>query len=203
VRAVTPPRLETSRGPIEAGAVIVCAGDDFRTLYADRIAAYGLTRCKLQMLRAAPPDGFTLGVPVMTDLSLVRDLGYAELPEAAPLRRRLEQEQPEHLAHGVHLIAVRSADGSLVIGDSHHYAATPDPFSQERVDSLILNEYAAVFGHRPVTTERWTGTYASAPDRLMLIDAPEPRVRIAIVTSGTGASTGFAIGEEVVRDLFG
>ncbi len=37
----------------------------------------------------------------------------------------------------------------------------------------------------------------------MLMDAPGPRVRIAIVTSGTGASTGFAIGEEVVRDLFG
>ena len=203
VRSASPPRLETSRGPIEAAAVIHCPGDDFHSLHADRIAAYGLTRCKLQMLRVLPPAGFALSVPVMTDLSLVRYLGYAELPEAAPLRARLEAEQEEHLAHGVHLIAVRSADGSLVVGDSHHYAATPDPFAREQVDELILDEYEAVFGHRPVVTERWTGTYASAPDRLMLMDAPEPLVRIAIVTSGTGASTGFAIGEEVVRDLFG
>jgi D-hydroxyproline dehydrogenase subunit beta len=203
VRAAAPPRLETSRGPVDADAVIVCAGDDFHTLYPERIAAYGLTRCKLQMLRAVAPPGFALQSPVMTDLSLARYLGYAELPEAAPLRARLAAEQAAHLAHGIHLIAVQSADGSLVIGDSHHYAATPDPFSLEEVDRLILDEYEAVFGHRPLTTERWIGTYASAPDRLMLMDAPEPRVRIAIVTSGTGASTGFAIGEEVVRDLFG
>ena len=203
VRAATPPRLETSSGPVEAEAVIVCPGDDFTTLHADRLAAYGLTRCRLQMLRARPPASFALSAPVMTDLSLVRYLGYAELPEAAALRVRLAAEQGAHLAHGIHLIAVQSADGSLVIGDSHHYAATPDPFAEEVVDQLILEEYAAVFGHRPDIIERWTGTYASAPDRLMLLDAPGPRERIAIVTSGTGASTGFAIGEEVVRDLFG
>jgi D-hydroxyproline dehydrogenase subunit beta len=203
VNAVAPPRIHTARGMVEADAVIVCPGDDFHSLYADRIAAFGLTRCKLQMLRAVPPPGFVLQAPVMTDLSLVRYLGYAELPETAPLRARLEEEQAGHLAHGVHLIAVRSADGSLVLGDSHHYAATPDPFAQDAVDALVLDEYEAVFRHRPAVTERWTGTYASAPDRLMLMDAPEDRVRIAIVTSGTGASTGFAIGEEVVRDLFG
>ena len=38
----TPPRLRTSRGVIEAGAVVVCPGDDFVTLYPERIAAYGL-----------------------------------------------------------------------------------------------------------------------------------------------------------------
>ena len=50
--------------------------------------------------------------------------------------------------------------------------------------------------------ERWTGTYASAPDRAMLVDRPSAAVRVVVVTSGTGASTGFAIGEEVVAELF-
>ena len=88
-----------------------------------------------------------------------------------PCGSRLEAEQGEHLANGVHLIVVRSADGSLVVGDSHHYAATPDPFAPTAVDELILDEYAAVFAaRRPRLVERWTGTYASAPDRLMLVD---------------------------------
>jgi hypothetical protein len=56
----------------------------------------------------------------MTDLSLVRYLGYSELPEAAPLLARLRQEQPEYLAQGIHLISVQGADGGLVVGDSHH-----------------------------------------------------------------------------------
>jgi D-hydroxyproline dehydrogenase subunit beta len=37
----------------------------------------------------------------------------------------------------------------------------------------------------------------------VLIDAPAPRVRLVLVTSGIGASTGFAIGEEVVGELYG
>jgi hypothetical protein len=50
--------------------------------------------------------------------------------------------------------------------------------------------------------ERWTGTYASAADRLMLVDAPCEGLRIVLITSGTGASTSFAIAEEVIAELF-
>jgi glycine/D-amino acid oxidase-like deaminating enzyme len=138
----------------------------------------------------------------MSDLSLVRYLGYAALPEAAALRRRLEGEQAAWLENGVHLIVVQSADGSLVVGDSHHYDATPEPFASEAVDRLILDELAAVLDvPRPEVAERWTGTYASAPDRLMLVDRPAERVRLVVITSGTGASTSFAIAEEVVDEL--
>src|SRR5271154_2732310 len=55
----------------------------------------------------------------------------------------------------------------------------------------------------PRVAERWTGTYASAKDRLMLIDRPADALRIVLITSGTGASTSFAIAEEVVADLYG
>ncbi len=119
------------------------------------------------------------------------------------MRAKLKSEQREQIAAGVHLIAVRSADGTLVVGDSHHYAATPDPFAPTAVDDLILDEYAHVFvGARPQVVERWTGTYASAPDRLMLVDAPCKALRIVLITSGTGASTSFAIAEEVIAELF-
>ena len=196
--------LATSQGPVRAEAIAICPGDDFGTLLPDRIAAYGLQRCKLHMMRLAAPST-PLPQPIMSDLGLVRYLGYAELPEAAALRRRLETEQGEHLANGVHLIAVASGDGSLVVGDSHHYAATPDPFAPQHVDELILDEFRAVlpgYADLPVI-ERWIGTYASADDRLALVDRPADRIRLAIITSGTGASTSFAIAEEVIGELFG
>jgi FAD dependent oxidoreductase TIGR03364 len=199
--AVETSRVVTDAGVVEAGAVIVCPGDDLVSLFPSRIAAFDVTRCKLQMLRLANP-GFRLSAGVMSDLGLVRYAGYAALPQAAPLRARLEAEQGEQLKHGVHLIVVQSADASLVVGDSHHYAATPDPFAREAVDDLILSEYAAVFGHpAPAAVERWTGTYASAGDRLVLVDTPAPGVRLVTVTTGAGASTAFAIGEEVAADL--
>ena len=195
--------IETSRGSFEADTVIVCPGDDFGTLFADRLAAYKLTRCKLHMMRLAAPTT-PLAVPVMSDLGLVRYLGYAELPEAQALKVRLEAEQAAQLENGVHLIVVASADGSLVVGDSHHYAPTPDPFAPEAVDDLILEEFRAVLpGYAELkVAERWIGTYASASDRLALIDKPSERVRLVTITSGTGASTSFAIGEEVIGELF-
>ncbi len=203
VHAVAPPIVFTSAGEIRARRVVACPNDDFLSLFPERIAAYRLTKCKLHMLRCVLPGAPRLPGSIMTDLSLARYLGYAELPEAVALRQRLLREQPEHLEHGIHLIAVQSADGSLVVGDSHHYGATPDPFAPDHVDALMLDEFSAVFGRRPLVTERWTGIYASAADRLMLVDVPSPDVRLVIVTSGTGASTAFAIAEEVIADLVG
>ncbi len=203
VLAVNPPSVQTSRGLVEAEAAIVCPGDDLVSLFPERLASYGLTRCKLHMLRLAPVAS-RLETAIMSDLGLVRYLGYAELPEAKDLRQVLTAEQPDHLANGVHLIVVRSADGSLVVGDSHHYAATPEPFAPESVDALMLDEFHAVLNVGATKViERWIGTYASAPDRLALIDKPAHAVRLVLITSGTGASTSFAIAEEVIEDLYG
>jgi FAD dependent oxidoreductase TIGR03364 len=202
VTAVEPPELSTTAGPVHAPRIVICPGDDFLTLYPERIAAYGLRRCALQMLRVASERKVTLGASVMGDLSLVFYKGYSELPEAVALRSRLEREQPDQLREGVHLIAVQSADGSLVVGDSHDYGPTPSPFGRESVDRLIVEELNALLSLPPThVVERWIGVYASAPDRLMLVDAPDPAVRIVLVTSGTGASTAFGIAEEVLGEF--
>lgn len=199
VRAVEPGLLDTTAGVIRADHIVVCPGDDLVTLFPEALAAAGLTRCKLQMLRLASPQ-YRLPGTIMSDLGLVRYLGYAALPEAAALRVRLSAEQPDHLANGIHLIVAQGADGSLIVGDSHHYAATPDPFSLDRIDDLILDEFGSVFGFRPSILERWTGTYASAPAH-SLVTTPMDSVRLVVVTSGTGASTAFALAEEVIDDL--
>jgi FAD dependent oxidoreductase TIGR03364 len=202
VHALDSPRVDTSRGPMFATAVVVCPGDDVVTLFPERLAAARVGRCTLQMLRLESP-GFALPGTVMSDLSLLRYGGFASLPESGVLRRRLESEQREHLQHGVHLIIAQGPDGSLVVGDSHHYDDATEPFADEGVYGLILDEYRGVTGQEPpAVRERWTGTYATAKDRAVLIDAPSPRVRLVVVTSGVGASTGFAIGEEVIEDLF-
>ena len=141
----------------------------------------------------------------MSDLGMVRYLGYAELPAAAALRERLlARAGASSSANGVHLIVVQSADGSLVVGDSHHYAATPDPFAPTGVDELILDELRAVFAVPRPRARR-------ALDRHLCVgrgppDARRPPadgVRIVMITSGTGASTSFAIAEEVIAELFG
>lgn len=205
VKAVEPGRVVTTAGMLQAPKVVVSPGDDLLTLFPERIAAMGITRCRLHMMKVMPGDaGFRLPAAIMSDLSLVRYLGYSELPEAAALRARLEAEQGACLAAGIHLIAVQGSDGGLIIGDSHHYDWSPAPFAEEAVDRLILDEMHAVLNlPGAAVTERWNGTYASLSDRLMVRDAPEPDIRLVIVTSGTGASTAFAIAEETLDELYG
>ncbi|KQS90493.1 MULTISPECIES: TIGR03364 family FAD-dependent oxidoreductase [unclassified Rhizobium] len=204
VIAVEPPRVETARGVIEAETVVVCPGDDFTGLFADRIATYGVTRCKLQMLRLRPASPVHFKTAVMSDLGLGRYLGYAELPEAGALKKRLDADLKAERDNGIHLIVTQSADGSLVVGDSHHYAATPDPFASDAIDDLILAEFDRVLDMPgPSIAERWLGTYASAPDRWRFTDRPSDSVRIVVVTAGCGASTAFGIGEETINELYG
>lgn len=196
--------LETARGPIAADAVAVCPGDDFTTLLPERIAGHALGVCTLQMLRVSPGRHVRFAAAVMSDHSLARYEGFAHLAVAENLKARLDREAADMREAGVHLIAVQSADGSLVVGDSHVYGAAAEPFAEARVDDLILRALDDVLDlpGRSVT-ERWTGSYASAAERTVLVERPADHVRLVMVTGGTGASTAFALGEQVVEDLFG
>ena len=107
-------------------------------------------------------------------------------------RDRVTPGRPWTLPSAVRVLYAHTGD--LVVGDSHDYRWSPSPFSDDSVDDLMLAELHAILrlGTARVV-ERWSGTYASLPDRPMIREAPEDGVRLVIVTSGSGASTGFAI----------
>ncbi len=201
VHAVEPGRVVTSAGTVTATHIVVAPGPDLLTLFPEEYTRRRVTLSKLHMLRVAAP-GWRLPAAVMSDLGLVRYLGYRTKSLPA-LRARLEAEQPDLLADGIHLIAVQGADGSLVVGDSHHYSDTHDPFQPRDVDDRMLSELSAVLDiPRPEVVERWTGVYPSGPETAF-IEAVRPGVRLVNVTSGTGASTAFAIAEETLADMLG
>ncbi|MBY9063635.1 TIGR03364 family FAD-dependent oxidoreductase [Sphingomonas yunnanensis] len=190
----------TAERSYTAAAVIACPGDEGAALFPHAFATNGVQRCTLQMLRLAAP-GYRLATPVMSDLSLVRYAGFADLPEAAALATRLEREEREAIAHGIHLIAVQSADGTLVVGDSHVYGDSVAPFARADIDDAILAQWSALFGTAPRVIERWIGSYASIAGRHSLVTVLFPGVRLVVVTSGTGASTAFALAQDVIAGL--
>ena len=119
------------------------------------------------------------------------------------VRQRLMSEQTEFLEHDIHLIVAQAADGSLVVGDSHHDVSTGEPFALERIYELLREEYESVMGQpAPRTRECWIGTYATAKGKSVVIEAPAPNTRVVVITSGVGASIGFAVGEEVIGELY-
>jgi FAD dependent oxidoreductase TIGR03364 len=198
VLEVEAPRVRTARRTIHAERVILCPGTELNGVGAQALAPWRLRLSRLQMLRIRPPVGWAMDAAVMSDLSLVRYGGYAALAESKPLLEQLQSERGEHLQHGIHLIAVRSADGTLVVGDSHHEFDTPPPFASEQVDELILDALReAIVVPTLQIVERWTGVYPVGGPGDCLIEKPDTATRVVVVTSGTGASTAFGIAEEV------
>ena len=203
VRDVSPPRVETGAGAFFASRCAVCPGGDLLSLFADRFAGRKLRRCKLQMLRFRPRrENFRLGATVMSDLSVARYPGFSRLPECAALQARLRRERTDELAAGVHMIAAPSADGSLVIGDSHEYGASADPFLRAEIEEMILQEFRAIVAAGAGgVCERWAGFYPSRPGGGVLTERPHDRARVVVVAEGVGASIALALGEDVADDL--
>jgi FAD dependent oxidoreductase TIGR03364 len=194
-----------AEGFVAAGRVVVATGDALAELAPALAREVRFRACRLQMLRTVPqPPAFRLPSVVMSDLSLMRYEGFAAQRPAARLRARLEAEAGEALREGVHLIVAQSADGSLVIGDSHEYGEAASPFSREAVDALVLEELDAVLAvPRPGIAARWAGVYPVSDTKPLLVRDLGDGARAVVVTSGTGMSTAFAIGEETVAAMFG
>jgi FAD dependent oxidoreductase TIGR03364 len=148
---------------VRAPRIIVCPGPDFRSLAPGLAPGLeDLTRCRLQMLRVASPAGRRFGPALATGLSLIRYPAFADQAPTGALRARLARERPELLERGIHLLITQLPGGDLIIGDSHTYGDTLDPFADERTCELLLGEAAGLLGVGDLAVrERWLGIYAS------------------------------------------
>jgi FAD dependent oxidoreductase TIGR03364 len=196
-------RLSTSRGELEAETIVLAPGHDLDLLIPDLAAEAGVRRCTLQMLRVAAPDGRMIGPGLATGLALLRYSGFRACPSLRFLRERYRNERPELLDLGVNLLVTQQPDGDLIVGDTHRYADSADPFREEAADELLLREAARFLGVRRLAVrERWLGVYAHSTDREFLVSSPCDRVRVVVVTSGIGMTTALGLAGRVLDDLF-
>ncbi len=200
-QVVEPGLLTTSRGPIRAGHVIMAVGHDVDRHFPGLAERAGLRRCVLRMLRVADPHRRAVAPAVLSGFSLLRYDGFRACPSQPALRARLESERPELTGIGLNLMFTQRPDGDLIVGDTHAYAVTPEPFDDDELDRHVLAEAARLLGAGRLTVrERWRGVYASAPDPFLIAD-PMPGVRVVSVTSGIGMTTALGLAPEVLDGL--
>lgn len=203
VNAVHPPYIETSRGTWQAEQIILCSGPDLETLYPQVYTAIGMTKCKLQMMRFAPPaPGWQLGPTLASGLTIARYDNFSACPSISALRMRLAEYWPEQTRHGVHVMLAQNGFGELLMGDSHEYGSVFDPVNSERINALILNYMATFSSLRDIRiSERWNGFYPKLDGRSEFIANPEPGVTIVQITNGLGMTLAFGLAEEVIQRL--
>ncbi len=200
VRVAAPPVVETARGKFEADRVIVCAGDDFETLFPQVFAAAGLVRTKLQMMRTPPqPNGWQLGPALAGGLTMRYYPSFELCSSLGALKRRVAEETPEFDRWGVHVMLSQTAAGEITIGDSHEYGRSVDVFDKPEIDDLILGALRG-FARLPVMqiARRWHGVYARHGSKLYLHEKPAEGVDVVTVTRGVGMTLSFGLGEQTV-----
>jgi FAD dependent oxidoreductase TIGR03364 len=205
VKRIELPIVETSLERWEVDSAVVCAGDDFETLYPEVFAESGLTRCKLQMMRTGPqPNAWQLGPALAAGLTLRFYKAFAICSTLPWLKARIAAEKPECERWGIHVLASQTADGAITLGDSHEYGIELSVFDRTRIDDLILSE-ARTFLRLPCwhMAERWHGVYALHPERPFFEAEPAPGVRIVTAPGGSGMTLSFGLAERTVGAIAG
>jgi len=202
VTAVAASHVETTRGAIGAGAVIVAANHDIDQLLPELAERAGVVRCALDMMRVAAPLPHALDAPLLTGWSLVRYGRFEASPATARLRERLRNERPDLAALDLNQMYTQLPDGSLIIGDSHARGIQPGPFQSEAAFDAFLNEMRGLFDTARIEVlERWQGIYASGPSEF-LIEEPEPGLHVIAATTGIGMTTGLGLAEHALQTAF-
>ncbi|MEU4015026.1 TIGR03364 family FAD-dependent oxidoreductase [Microbacterium sp. NPDC028030] len=203
VTAVGADHVETTRGSISCGGVVVAVNHDIDQLLPDVAERHHVERCALDMVRAAVSFRHPLAAPLLTGWSLVRYGRFADTAETAALRERLHAERPELAAIDLNQMYTQLPDGTLIIGDSHATSAAPAPFQPEAAFAAFLAEAEALFDAPPPRViERWQGVYAKGP-REFLIDRGDDGVLVLAATTGIGMTTGLGLAEENLAAAFG
>jgi FAD dependent oxidoreductase TIGR03364 len=200
--SVTRGAVRTARGEVEAARIVHAVGHDVDRLFPDIADSIELRRCKLHMLEVVLPRPMSIAPAVLTGSAALRYGGLAAQPSAAAVRREFEARYPELLDVEINLMCTQRPDGTVVLGDTHHYARTLAPFDDEHVSELLLREGARLFGAPLMVRRRWRGVYAHSTATDFLIAAPFPGVRVVSVTSGIGMTTAFGLASVVLDQLF-
>ena len=187
---------------LKARHTFVCSGHDIRNLFPSVLDAAGLVPCKLQMMRTEALPGFDLGPMLAAGLTLTHYESFSECPTLPSLKARYAQEWPEQLANGIHVLLSQAKTTALTIGDSHEYGDQVMPFSETKVDDLIL-DYLTTFFTVPtkVIAERWTGVYLKNPKGPWLVETPVSNVTVVNGFGGAGMTLSMGVGDENVRNV--
>jgi glycine/D-amino acid oxidase-like deaminating enzyme len=121
---------------------------------------------------------------------------FSNCPSLQRVDQRYDQENMDLKKYGVHVLVSQNNHGELIIGDSHEYSKTVEPFNTEHIHQLILN-YLNTFANLGDLTiiERWQGVYPKLHEHLSVTLEPEPGVYIINGLGGAGMTLSFGLAE--------
>ena len=202
-------KISTSRGAhVEAATCIVCNGRDFKYLFPELFEKADIEMVKLSMMVTKPLPEISLPGNILTGLTIRRYESFKALPSYANLDP--SRVNPLTVTHGIHVLFKQRIDGSIVIGDSHHYAdaAQSDQLGFDyatEVGNIILQEAQQIL-ELPSweLAAQWNGFYAQMKHGEAIFEMqPAPNIHITTAIGGKGMTAAAGYAKENIEKILG
>lgn len=186
----------------------VCSGRDFKILFPDLFRDSGLVVSKLNMMATRPLQAVHLPGNILTGLSIRR---YESFVTTEAYKKLDAADVPQDCRDfGIHILFKQRIDGSIIIGDSHEYAAIADQddlgifYNEMAINDIILREAKQILQLDDWTiAQNWTGFYTQHPDKEIYQHTIEGRIHIITGIGGKGMTTGAGFSSINVQELIG
>lgn len=186
--------VHTSVTPVQAHKLLICVGSDLDYLHPTTATQHNVTRCRLNMTRVATPGNVTIHPAVLTGTSMTRYGAFTEQPGGPDLLAHTRNTRQHLLDIGANVMCTQAPDGTLLVGDTHHYGNVAPAFMTEQHTNAVLNDLADVLGAPTLTVlERWQGVYAYSRNHTVLRHRIDDRTESITVTAGVGMTLSFGI----------
>jgi FAD dependent oxidoreductase TIGR03364 len=204
ITSVTSNAAFAGKTKYSADMICVCSGADFETLYPAQFKQQPIIKTKLQMMRFKHKDpNYRIGASICGGLSLLHYKSFTASSSLTKLRMKIEEEIPEYIKYGIHVMVSQNNEGELTVGDSHEYALDFDPFDKIEINNMIL-DYLKKLIHidQWEMIQSWNGVYPIMTNGATdLFLNPEPGVYILNGIGGHGMTMSFGFAEEMINNI--
>jgi len=189
-----------------AKKVMICTGHDFKTLFPEIFLNAGLKTVKLQMLSGIANNTKIKG-SILTGWSIRRYECFQECPSYQQI---IAQEDPNSFQrlHGIHILAKQEADGTIILGDSHHYAPHgPNAGSTDYEDFVNVNDFVITEAKKILNIEHfelrnaWAGLYSQCTDKPIFVENISDDITVVTGIGGKGMTASLGYTQEFLNKL--
>jgi FAD dependent oxidoreductase TIGR03364 len=190
-----------------ASKVIICNGNEFKNLYPTLFNESDLEVSKLQMMQTKSQQNYKLDGSILTGLSIRRYEAFYECPSFKSIKSK---ENPDSLEKkwGVHILFKQAADGSVILGDSHHYANAKNiddlGFDLNMdIDNFMIEEAKKIIDLPNYEIQnRWYGMYSQCKTKDIFEHTIDNNIHIITGIGGKGMTGSAGFSKENITKIF-
>lgn len=179
---------------------VICNGRDVKLLFPEVFKDSGLEVTRLHMMATRPMPEVALPGNILTGLTIRR---YESFKTCAAYQQLSSQDMhPDISSWGIHILFKQRTDGSIIIGDSHEYAAATDQddlnvfYNEMRINNRMIDEAAKIMDLPDWEMDQyWCGFYMQHKELEIFEQTIDERIHIATGIGGKGMTTsaGYAL----------